>query len=76
MELKEFIANFAAEFESVSVDDFSGNTVFRDLEEWSSIMAFSIISMIGDKYDVVVTNAEMKNCKTVEDVFHLVEGKL
>ena len=42
MEIKDFIQNFADQFDETEADVFTAETVFHELDEWSSlIMTFS-----------------------------------
>ena len=76
MELKEFIANFANQFDESDPYEIQADTVYRDLEEWSSLIGLAILNMIAKKYDVKITPTEIKGTTTVEDVYNLVQSKL
>ena len=52
MEIKEFIANFADQFDETDAEVFTPETKFRDLDKWSSLIALLVMSMIDDEYDV------------------------
>ena len=75
MEIKEFVQNFADQFDDTDASEFTPETVFHDLDEWSSLVGLSIIAMIDDEYDVTIKGDEMRAAKTVEDVFNLVNSK-
>ena len=75
MEIKEFIQNFAEQFEDTDASVFTAETVFHDLDEWSSLVGLSIIAMIDDEYDVTIKGDELRAAKTVNDVFELVKSK-
>ena len=76
MEIKEFIANFADQFDDTDPSEITASTIFRDLEEWSSLTALSIIAMIYEEYDVSLKGDDIKNAETVEDLFNAVNSKL
>ncbi len=76
MNTEEFIKNFAAQFDDTDAAEFSLQTRFRELEEWSSLNALAILNMIGKKYSVVLKPAEMKPINTVQELFDLVQSKL
>lgn len=76
MEIKEFIAHFAEQFEETEQSAFSAETKFRELDEWSSLLALTIISMIDDEYDVAINGKEMRATNTIEELFELVKSKL
>ena len=65
MEVQEFIQNFADLFDDTDVSIFKLETKFRELDEWSSLAALSVMSMIDDEYDVQVTANEMRNANTI-----------
>jgi acyl carrier protein len=73
MDDKKFIDLFAQQFDNVDVKDLSLSTNFRDLEDWSSIIALSIIAMIDEEYGVVLKGDDIKNSKTIEDIFNIVK---
>ena len=75
MNLEEFIENFAGEFDETPTESFAPNTEFKTLEEWNSLTALSIISMIDDQYDKTITGADLRGSKTLEDLFNLVSTK-
>ena len=75
MEIKECIQNFAEQFEDTDASVFTPETVFHDLDEWSSLIGLSLIAMIDDEYDVTIKGDELRAAKTVTDVFELVKSK-
>lgn len=75
MELKDFISNFADLFEDTDVSEFNESTKFRDLEEWSSLIALSVLSMVDEEYDVQLTADEMRNADTIGELFYTVSSK-
>ena len=46
MEIKDFVQNFADQFDDTEADLFTAGTKFRELEEWSSLIALSVILMV------------------------------
>ena len=75
MTLDEFVKAFAAEFDDTPEEQFTPSTNYRELEEWGSLVALSIISMIDDEMDVQITGADLRSSKTIEDLFNLVISK-
>lgn len=72
MELNEFIANFAAEFDETPEEVFGPDTEYKTLDEWNSLTALSIISMVDDNYNKTITGANLRACKTIEELFNLI----
>ena len=75
MELKEVIENFAAQFEETESNEITAITIFKDLDEWSSLTALSVIAMADEEYEVVLTGDDIRNSTTVNDLFELVKAK-
>lgn len=75
MELKDFIENFAAQFDETDACEFKANTVFKDLDEWSSLTALSIIAMVDEEYDVRIKGDDIRSASTIEDLFNFVKSK-
>lgn len=75
MVAKEFIYKFAGALEMEDVETLSTETVFRELEEWSSLAYLSIIAMIDEDYDTQIENAEFKQLKTIGDIINYIENK-
>lgn len=76
MELKDFIANFAEQFDDTEVNEIQANTVFHDLDEYSSLIALSIIAMVDEEYDVQLKGDDMRVAVTVEDLYNIVKSKM
>lgn len=75
MTLEEFVSRFAEEFDNTPEEQFTPATKYRELEEWGSLVALSIISMIDDEMDVQVTGADLRANKTIEDLYNAVCAK-
>lgn len=75
MNLEEFIKAFAEEFDETPADIFKAGTKYRQLKEWSSLTALSIISMIDDQFDKTITGADIRSAETIEDLFNIVQAK-
>lgn len=75
MELKEFIENFANQFDDTDASEFKAETVFKELDEWSSLIALSIIAMVDEEYDVTIKGDDIRNSNTIEDLFNAVKTK-
>lgn len=75
MDLNKFIADFADQFDETELSEFKPETVYRDLDEWSSLTGLAILNMINKKYSVKLSASDIKDTKTIEDVFKLIESK-
>ena len=75
METNEFIKNFADIFDEVDISEFTLETKFRELDEWSSLHALAAINMIDIKYSVQIKGEEMKKTNTIQELFDLIISK-
>ncbi len=75
MEIKEFIGNFADQFEDTDAGEIKAETVFKDLDEWSSLIALSVIAMVDEEYDVTIKGDDIRNSNTVEDLFNVIKSR-
>jgi acyl carrier protein len=75
MEIKGFIENFANQFDDTDAREIKAETNFRDLDEWSSLIALSVIAMVDEEYDVTLKGDDIKSATTVEDLFNTVKAK-
>lgn len=73
MSITEFIENFADQFDETDVNSFTPETKFKQLDEWSSLTALSIIAMVDDEYDVIIKGNDILNSETIQDLFDIIE---
>lgn len=74
--MEEFILKFADLFDDLDTSTISDTTVFRNLEDWDSIAALSIIAMIDEEYGVTFNAADMKSCQTIGELKNKIDSKL
>ncbi|MDD6076538.1 MAG: acyl carrier protein [Bacteroidales bacterium] len=74
--LNEFVELFAEQFDETDASEIQASTVFHDLEEYSSLIALSIIAMIDEEFDVTIKGDDMRASVTVEDLYNKVVEKL
>ena len=75
MELKKFIENFASQFDETEASKFQADTEFKALDEWTSLMALSIIAMVDSEYDVAIKGNDIREAETIEDLYNTVKSK-
>lgn len=74
--LEEFVALFAEQFDDTETSEIKAETVFRDLDEWSSIIGLSIIAMVDEEFEVALKADDMKRATTVSELYEIVKEKL
>lgn len=75
MDINQFIDKFAEQFDDTDRSEFSATTVFKELDEWSSLMALNVIAMVDEEFDVALKGDDIKNSETIEDLFNVVKNK-
>lgn len=73
--LQEFVQLFAEQFDDTNPSEFKAETVFKEIEEWSSLIALSIIAMVDDEYEVTLKGEDIRNANTIEDLFNVVKSR-
>lgn len=76
IDINGFIVNFADQFVNTDSSILSPETNFWELDEWSSIVALSVVAMIDEEYDVTLNAKDVKGAKTIEDLFVIVKSKM
>ena len=75
MELNDFISNFADQFDDTDASEIKAETVFHELDEYSSLIALSIIAMVDEEYDVQLKGDDMRAAVTIQDLLNTVKAK-
>jgi len=75
MEIKKFIENFAEQFDDTDASGFNAETMFHNLDEYSSLIALSIIAMVDEEYGVSLSGNEIKTAVTIQDLFDKIQEK-
>jgi acyl carrier protein len=73
--LEEFIELFAEQFDETDASEFQASTAFHDLEEWSSLIALSVIAMVDEEFEVTLKGDDIRAAVTIEDLYNTVKTK-
>lgn len=76
MDIKEFIGNFAEQFDDLDASVLTPETEFKQLDDWNSLVALSVIAMVDEEYDVTIKGDDIRNAKTIEDLYNNVSSKM
>ena len=75
MELKDFVASFADQFEDTDPEEITAETKFHDLDEWDSLIALAVLNMTEKKMGKKITFDDMKKCVTIENLYNVIIAK-
>ena len=76
MEISIFLQNFADMLDDTDTSLITETTIFRDLDEWDSLTALSLIAMVDDEYSIKLTGDDIKTSSTIKDLFDKVNSKI
>jgi acyl carrier protein len=76
MDIQLFLQQIADQFDDTDPSLITFETKFKQLDDYSSLTALNIISMIDDEYDVILKGEDLRNSTTVEDLYNAVKVKL
>lgn len=51
-------------------------TVFKELDEWSSLIALSVMAMADEEYDAQLKGDDILASRTIEDLYNRVASKV
>lgn len=75
MEINRFVRDFENAIFGMDPDTLTSETRFREIPQWESITALCLVSMIDSEYNVQIGEMELNRCRTLHDIFELVESK-
>lgn len=75
MELQNFIQNIVDLFDDIDTSNFSVLTDFKDNDEWNSLLVLSVIAMVDEEYGIIITSDDIRQAKTIEDLYSIVKSK-
>ena len=73
--MEQFLKNFIEQFEDTDIALFTPDCKFKELDEWSSLIALSIVGMVDEEYDVSLKGEDIKASETIEDLYRIVIEK-
>ena len=76
MGVTAFLQNFANMLDDTDASLITETTIFRDLEEWDSLTALSLIAMVDEEYSLKLTGDDIKTSITIKDLFDKVNSKI
>lgn len=71
-----FLENFQGILDDTDLSAVKLDTTFRELGEWSSLTALTLIAMVDEEYSVKLTGDDIKSSNTVEDLFNIIKQKI
>ena len=76
MDIKEFISNFADQFDDLDASVLTPETEFKQLEDWNSLVALSVIAMVDEEYDVTLKGNDITGANTIQDLYNTISERM
>ncbi len=73
--MKQFLENFADQFEDTDAAIFKPETKYKELEEWDSMVSLSVIAMADEAYNVELKGDDIRNASTIQELFDIIKSK-
>ena len=67
--IEEFILLFEEQFDETPSVALTPETRFRELPEWSSLVALSVLSMIDEDLNADISAADMRAANTIQELY-------
>ena len=71
MVLQEFIDKLVEALEIEDASAVTGETCFRDLDEWSSLSVMLLIAFFDEEFEKEIGDKDIRSCTTIQDLYNL-----
>ncbi len=75
MDFEEFKGKFISQLTEIPPTELKENTLFKTIHGWDSMTALMVIDMIDVEYGKTISNEDIKNCKTLLELYQMVDAK-
>ncbi len=75
MDINLFIEKFSDQFDETDLNEFKPETDFKNLDEWNSLIALSVISMVDTIFCVRINGDDIRVSNTINDLFQIIINK-
>ena len=74
MTIEEFVEKVQDELQDTPAEKITADTNYKELDEWGSLTSLSLISMIEEEYDKLITGADVRARNSVKELWEYVES--
>ena len=75
MDIDKFIDYLSEVFEDTDKSELKPECYFKELAEYNSMTALSLIACADENYDVELKAADIREADTIQDLFDLIMSK-
>ena len=74
MDFNEFKTKFADQLEIEDITSLNQNTLFKELEDWSSLSILELIVLFDEEFEIQIGDGDIAKCQTIADLYNLAIG--
>lgn len=75
MDINEFLEKLRIEMDDINPDHIQAETVYRQVENWSSMHALVMIAFADEHFGVALNEQDFKNTTTVQEIYDILVAK-
>ncbi len=75
MDKSLFLQSFTEQFDETDPSTVTLDTKFKEIGEWSSMVALMVIAMVDENYNKKITGADLREADTIEQLFDRINAK-
>lgn len=75
MNVQDFILKMEDQFEDLEKGKLKPESNFREILDWNSINALIVIALVNTEYDVAIDAEDIRNSKTINDIFEIIKSR-
>jgi len=68
--LSDFIEKFASVFEETDFSVFTADTKFKELDEWDSMVALTLIAVADEEFNLKIRGNDFKESTTIKELYN------
>jgi acyl carrier protein len=72
--MQDFIQSFVELFDEVPDIEILPDTEFKDIPDWDSLVALSLIVMVSNNYGKSIDGDVIRNATTIGDLYGVING--
>ncbi|MGF0069813.1 phosphopantetheine-binding protein [Candidatus Spyradosoma sp. SGI.093] len=76
MDTQKFVDDFASLLRKTPRETLSAETRFKELPDWNSLLALSLIALVEDEYDVLLKSTDIRDAETLGGLAAVVAKQL
>lgn len=75
MDKNQFLQAFAEQFDETDPASITLSTKFKEIDEWSSMIALMVIAMVDENYNIKITGADLRETDTIEQLIDRISAR-